>query len=394
MAFDKFAFPLTNISPNQLKSIRRDLLLKNKSLQESYQMEIKNRNRLSLHNEELQWKLKQNSEKFTTALMELSKSYQDHSSFLNECKSSLYGPILETSNDDEGGSGRTEMDGEDQLTPQSSPVMKGVVKKNESVSWVLEINDEESAEALANRIVKRTGSFRATACERSPSFKRQLSLGANALSQSASATSIVRQQSESPRQKSPRNRSNSLTVACDSKRVLRPPAEYLRLSEPLMASSPAVCRRLLSKSTSNGFPEEQGPSAGPPNGPSNNGLITCDASSLSSPRTELCPLLPMHQKRSKLQRIKDSAGEAMVRSIHSDDEASFGSGSEIESLSPVSSTNTSPYHSDGNKAPNNISIEEEAFMNKIAASLNGTPMEVSWSEDGENDMNDAHESSA
>lgn len=356
-------------------------------------MEIKNRNRLSLHNEELQWKLKQNSEKFTTALMELSKSYQDHSSFLTECKSSLYGPILETSN--ESGSGKEEVFEMDGSMQPTTPVMKGVVKKNESVSWVLEINDEESAEALANRIVKRTGSFRsAVVGEKSPSFKRQYSLNANALSQSASAASILRQHTESPRQKSPRNRSNSLTVSCETKKVMKPPTEYLKMSEPLMASSPAINRRLC-KSTSD-YPEQSKPNAEPSNGQTSNGLITCDASSLSSPRTELCPSLPLHQKRSKCQRIKDSAGEAMIRSIHSDDEASFGSGSEIESLSPPSSNNTSPYHSDGNKLPNNISIEEadEGFTNKIVASLNGTPMEVSWSEDGENYINDAHESSA
>lgn len=370
-------------------------MLKNKSLEESYQVEIKNRRRLSLHNEELQWKLKQNSEKFTTALMELSKSYQDHSSMLSDCKNSLYGPILETCNDEESGSSKHVLfESNNELEPTSPAVMKGVVKKNESVSWVLEMNDEESAEALANRIVKRTGSFRSGITEKSPTFKRQYSLGANALTQSASATSIVRQHSESPRQKSPRNRSNSFTVSCESKQIMKAPTEYLELCEPLMTSSPAASRRSCKISSDDYTEEPKSSTAKQSNIPSNNGLITCDTSSFSSPRTELYSPMPLHQHRNKCQRIKNSAGEAMIRSIHSDDEASFGSGSEIELLSPASSNNTSPSHSEGNKLSYNISVEEDAFTNKIVASLNGTPMEVSWSEDGDNDINDAHESSA
>lgn len=112
---------------------RRELHLKNKTLQESYHQEIKNRNRLSLHNEELQWKLKQNSEKFATALTELSKSYQDQSSFLSDCKGSLYGPLLETSHDDSQNSvhEKSECFQMDDLSPPTSPVIKGVVEKSE-----------------------------------------------------------------------------------------------------------------------------------------------------------------------------------------------------------------------------------------------------------------------
>lgn len=348
---------------------------------------------MSLHNEELQWKLKQNSERFTTALNELSKTYQDQSSFLNECKNSLYGPILETSYETSSEKADSSIT-TDTVSPPTSPMVKGVVEKNDSVSWVLEINDEESAEALANRMVKRAGSFRTNLNERSPSFKRQLSLGPNALAQSASTASILRQHSEfsnqshgtSPKQtKSPRNRSQSLTANSENKKVIRSaseamPCDYDKWKEPLSTSSPLhlgthkntidnIAKDLLFKksgeftsskprarSSSMGVDEqlEQAATFHQRTDIVKEGLITCDTSALSSPRTEFCPSLSTHTaKLKKCQQIKESAGEAMISGIAFEDEASFGSGS----------------------------------------SLSSTPMEVSWSDDGENEPY-AQESSA
>lgn len=407
--------------------------MKNKTLQESYHQEIKNRNRLSLHNEELQWKLKQNSEKFATALTELSKSYQDQSSFLSDCKSSLYGPLLETSHDDIGAHEKSECFQMDDLSPPTSPVIKGVVEKSDSVSWVLEMNDEESPEALANRMVKRAGSFRSNINERSPSFKRQLSLGPNALSQSASAASILRQHSESPnhqcnggpspKQKSPRNRSYSLTTNNETKKVVRsasgvmPIDNYFKWKEPLTTSSPFTVRHhrhsnagIDSKeptempSTSHNHRHRSDSAPGDVNAahmlqPNRNTLITCDTSALSSPRNELCPSLTSHvavHKLKKCHRIKESAGETMVSAINSDDEASFESGSDVGSISGNTSHTTSPSHSTNEpheRCHPEMSIGEEALMKKIVASLNSTPMEVSWSDDGDNEHY-AHESSA
>lgn len=420
--------------------LHRELHLKNKTLQESYHQEIKNRNRLSLHNEELQWKLKQNSEKFATALTELSKSYQDQSSFLSDCKSSLYGPLLETSHDENkiNSHEKSECFQMDDLSPPTSPVIKGVVEKSDSVSWVLEMNDEESPEALANRVVKRAGSFRSNINERSPSFKRQLSLGPNALTQSASAASVLRQHSESPnhhqcngggpspKQKSSRNRSYSLTTNNETKKVVRSasgamPIDYFKWKEPLSTSSPFNVRNHRHSnagvdpiemaempSTSNtrhrtdSIPSDAH-AANILQQSNRDGLITCDTSVLSSPRTELCPSFSGHnavQKLIKCHRIKESAGETMVSAINSDDEASFESGSDIGSMSAHTSTNTSPSHStnETNKLPHErrhheMTIEEEALMKKIVASLNSTPMDVSWSDDGDNEHY-AHESSA
>lgn len=362
----------------------------------------------------------------------MSRSYQDQSGFLSDCKKSLYGPLLETSY--ESSLDKTECFQMDDLSPPTSPVIKGVVEKIDSVSWVLEINDDESPEALASRMVKRAGSFRANVNERSPSFKRQLSLNANALSQSASATAILRQHSESPnhiqtikQQKSPRNRSQSLTTNIESKQVIRSasgdmPSEYIKWKEPLSSSSPFVrVRKNVHEANTKETPfAKSGESSASKKSRvrstsmstelddveetksiktfnrnhasgSKQGLITCDTSALSSPRNELCPTLPAVQKLKKCQQIKESAGEAMISGTISDDDASFESGSDVDSISVTSST-TSPSHSEVNKR-HNLSIDEEALMHKIVASLNSTPMEVSWSEDGDNEHY-PHESSA
>lgn len=401
-------------------SFFRDLTIKNRSLQDSYQQEIKNRTRLALHNEELQWKLKQNSEKFSTALNELSKSYQDRQHFLTDCKNSLYGSHAEASHVLSADKTLYMQQTSENGSPPSSPVIKGVVEKSDSVSYVLEINDDESAEAMANRIVKRAGSFRVNFTkEKSPSFKRQYSVGANSLSQSASATSILRQHSDSPcksmstpspkQTKSARIRSNSLCTNNESKKVLRSPtssmpADYKKWQESLQStSSPHTARNKHSPDSNEMFENfdyaEIGRAAA---------LPTNDAKSPHSSMryTNLCAsLLPNHNstdipketkdvyKLEKCQQIKESAGEAMVSSVNS--EESFGSGSDVDSMS--SSNVTSPSHSDTNKHNcHQMTIDEEALMNKIVASLSSTrstPMEVSWCEDIDNERY-THESSA
>lgn len=412
----------------------RELLSKNRSLQESYQQEIKNRSRLSLHNEELQWKLKQNSEKFTTALNELSKSYHDRSNFLTDCKNSLYGSILETSHESVSPKHNTTVSGN--ISPPSSPVVKGVVEKSDYVSWVLEINDDESPEAMASRMVKRAGSFRGSFKERSPPFRRQLSLGPNVLTQSASATSIFRQHSESPKSsgssrqiKSARNRSISLS-ANEPKNLRRSPSEsmacgYSKWEQSLQcqaSSSPLMQRNLIA--LVNNVAADAKNNVKTNSSPSNNSddekVIDSRTRSNSISTDEVdvvfpvlnqinepvidddLSLLPAHktvQKLKKRQQIKESAGEAMVSErsyANSEDDQSFGS--DIDSMSASSSNTTSPSHSESNTKHrnHNFAIDEETFMNKIVASLNSTrstPMEVSWSEDADNDPY-AHESSA
>lgn len=384
-----------------------ELSTKNRSLQDMFNQEVKNRTRLSLHNEELQWKLKQNSEKYTTTLNELSKSYQDPS-FLADFKTSFYAPISETSHENCFDTFQTN------TSPPSSPVVKGVVEKCDSVSYVLELNDEESAEVVASRVVKRAGSFRANFKERSPSFKRQLSHGANALSQSASATSLSRQHSDSPvkclggsvrLQKSARHRSNSLNASNEPKKSHRVSTQltnndYVKWQDsPTMStSSPMALRPHKRNGQPNGLLEID--DTGIVSGTRSSSVSTCDdvdgdltkdyrrGNELNS---TLIPKKNTVQKLNKRQHIKESAGEAMV-SQQSEDDQSFGS--EMDSSSNSSSSAGSPSHSDVGKH-RHLSLDGEAFLNKIVASLStrSTPMEVSWSEDGDNEPY-AQESSA
>lgn len=360
---------------------------------------------------------------------ELSKSYHDRSNFLTDCKNSLYGSILETSHESVSPKHNTTVTGN--ISPPSSPVVKGVVEKSDSVSWVLEINDDESPEAMASRMVKRAGSFRGSFKERSPPFRRQLSLGPNVLSQSASATSIFRQHSESPKSsgssrqvKSARNRSISLSA-----NLRRSPSEsmacgYSKWEQSLQcqASSSPLMQRNLITLVNNVADATNNVKTNLPSSKKSDGEKVIDSrtrsNSISTDEVDVVfpvlnqinepvidddlTLLPAHktvQTLKKRQQIKESAGEAMVSErsyANSEDDQSFGS--DIDSMSASSSNTTSPSHSESNTKHrnHNFAIDEETFMNKIVASLNSTrstPMEVSWSEDADNDPY-AHESSA
>ncbi|XP_059616784.1 uncharacterized protein LOC132261810 isoform X2 [Phlebotomus argentipes] len=341
----------------------KDLLAKNKMLSESYSHELKNCSRLVLHNEELQWKLKQNSEKFARTITELSKSYHEGSS-----------SVLNSSRRE---STRTNGDGRllecfemEDVSPPTSPVMRGIVEKSDSVSWVLEMEDE-SAEALASRVVRRAGSFRAPSVEKA--VKRPKC--AAALSQSASAASILHQQHDTPRIRSQsvshkasvgRNlaRSNSVQTPCSSREWREPNST----STPRKGASP---------------PKETNHRSGG-GGKKRSNLITCDSSALT-PRSERARLLPSHSSINDLQNLhpKESAGEAMVSGSNSDDEASS-----VDSSSAASSS-CGEESSSNSASPMNRRLRLGDFvMQKIVASLGqeaegATPMEVTWSEDGE-----------
>lgn len=427
----------------------RSLVNKNKSLQESYAHEVKNRNRLSLHNEELQWKLKQNSEKFAFALSELSKSYQDHDDFLNETRASLYGQensSLENASP-ERSNGSDKFGGEcfrmDDISPPTSPVIKGVVEKSDSVSWVLEINDEESAEAMANRMVRRAGSFRSSFNEKysqSPAIKRHHAQSANALSQSASATSVLRQHSElltlpQSKHSGSRLRSKSVsttTKSSEPKKVFRSNSSASRKPDMVASSwndrlssanqsaniSPNTKRSRTSTTTTKDntsgakdlllSEESETEITAKSRSRSNSmvgdvasytqfkrnhafkstgkrGLITCNTSALTSQqRPELYQALPTHPSvhdLKKCQQIKESAGEAMVSGTNSEDEASSASSDDCIS---DGSSRSSSMHSGRRR-----SSIEDALMRKIVASLDSTPMEVSWSEDGDQFINES-----
>lgn len=145
-----------------------------KSLSEKLSKESKCRTRLSIHNEELQWKLKNNSEKHQREVQELSKSYHENS---------IYGRRSEEEDAD------LMMDNND-VSPPVSPKIKGIVETSDAVSWILEMDDDSPVQ-MATRAIRRVGSFRSspTALKRSKSSQSPM----NPLSQSASATSLMRQ---------------------------------------------------------------------------------------------------------------------------------------------------------------------------------------------------------
>lgn len=356
-------------------------MTENRSLQETHQQDVKVCSRLSLHNEELQYKLKVNSEKFTAALHELSGIYPDQTIYLSECKKSLYGSsqeIISTPAGDRSSSNRQTSGG----SPPTSPVVKGVVEKSDSMSYVLEVHDDESAEALAERLMKRGGSFRGSVKERQSVFKRQLSLGANALMQSASATSVLRRISEAPvkhsegtpTRSSARTRSNSLNVSCD------PDASCSKWTDAIQGSSTPVLARINKKLTNGHGTVDRRAMESLTRSSSVSTEDADDDVMVSSQRSATARF-----NVSKRHPIKEAGGEAMVAQrscTNSEDERSLGS----ESMSGSPSNSTSPSHSDGVAKARQLSMDD-ALMHQIVASLStrSTPMEVSWSEDGDND---------
>ncbi|XP_046812254.1 COP1-interactive protein 1 isoform X2 [Lucilia cuprina] len=381
-------------------------------VQKAFSHETVKRTRLSYDNEALQWQLKQRSEQLhivETKLQELSAHDISTTSVAN--RSSQNGASLTSS---------IHMD---DISPPTSPVIKGVIEKTDSVSWVLEM-DDETPEAAASKMVKRAGSFRSV--ERSPSTRRQLSVsasaaysgnmtncnsslmevaGPNPLSQSMSATSVIREHSkvevnEFNNRSHPRIRSKSVSIkGCESiqpqpkssKKVSRQlsggsSSRKNELStnwkEPVLTSSPYVMRPRSSTLKIDNESEEvlfRRSSASK--------LITCDTSALNKGERLEMRSLPSHPSVQdlkvikKCQEIQESAGEAMVSGTNSEDESCSASSDDV--VSTASSSAASDSTTSSNQLKNSrMSFEEVLLIEKIN-SLSGTPMEVSWSEDAD-----------
>lgn len=421
----------------------RELREKYDELKKNYNHETHIRKRLSFDNEALQWQLKQRSEQLhlvevklhEQAVLSASKAnVSDNSSMheLNTIKSSL--ASANTSN----GSDRTQFQMED-ISPPPSPIIKGVIEKTDSVSWVLEM-DDETPEVAASKIVKRAGSFRSV--ERSPTSRRQLSMsncatanggssslngsantsGPNPLSQSVSATSVIRQHSNDAAEVlgrvHSRIRSKSVSVKCSeaspstNKKVMRQNSggntrkgDIVTLSpswkEPICSSSPYMrsatrCRSSLdandklTPTTSNTACNSDNIDNIYTRSSSNKKtrhLITCDTSTLNSGEKLEMRSLSTHSSvhdlkvLKKCQEIQESAGEAMVSGTNSEDEGCSASSDDVVSTSSTtsgSSTSLNNHHQ--RLRDHHMSIEEVLLLDKIH-SLNGTPMEVSWSDD-------------
>lgn len=381
----------------------------------------------------------QNSEKFSATLNELSKRYHDHSEYLNAAKDSLYGQENSSQSDISATdfscrsnilNSTGDLHNVDDVSPPTTPVVKGVVKKNESVSWVLEMNDEETAEALTSRIVRRAGSFRSSLCDRQsqqqPNKKRQYSNGTHPLSQSASATAVLRQFSEGSttfqpkKTNSPNGRMRSKSVShsnnamlSDFKKLTSNPSTLDTLmGYPLHCSSP---RPVKDRSSMSNDKELQLPevvpqavrnrshsfAGGPAEKTSN---ITSPYSSLrrsnsyrpshqrrgaNGPNSSVCSsangrvdllhaVSASMQDSPKFQQIKESAGEAMVSSTNSEDEEVSSSGSSDESMSisndelalqRIDSPQSDPAPSDAQLPQRRMSLEDVMMHDEIESVL-------------------------
>lgn len=344
-------------------------------MQKAFNHESIKRKRVSCDNEQLQYNLKQRTEQLL--LM------QNH---LQECShcSQLDGSLNYSRNGSFLGTAAGRVSTSSSTTsPPASPVIKGVIERNDSVSWVLEM-DDETPQVAASKLVRRAGSLRST-CERSPTQRRQLSQSANTsssnghhhanghahahahgpnpLSQSMSATVLMRSQSHEPDSPRPLCRARSQSVCNNQK-----PAASLE--QPLPDWHPDELRA-------------SSPQPLPP--PPADMRARCSTMKLSSDAA-----YPKAMNK-KFQEIQESAGEAMVSGANSEDESCSASSEDMRSSSASSTASAAGCSlSKRQKQPSRMSIEEALLLEQVN-SLNGTPMEVSWSEDAADaDAAEAH----
>jgi len=145
------------------------LLAENKKMQGMLKEESNQKRRLSQYNEELQWKLQQNKEVVTRVLEEaeatafnrsnLSASFSErhYTTPRNNFERTLSFRDARSKCDSAQITRKCKNSFEiefDDISPPSSPKVKGVVEKSDSVSYVLEM--DESPEVVASRIVRRS----------------------------------------------------------------------------------------------------------------------------------------------------------------------------------------------------------------------------------------------
>ncbi|KDR21676.1 Microtubule plus-end tracking protein TIP150 [Zootermopsis nevadensis] len=226
-------------------NLERQLSQDKRVLMESFHKESKQNKRLSLHNEELQWKLKQNVE-VVNVLAALSGASMNSSMTAapTNGRRSVHGSVdidpsatripprplsagrsQNISASDLSAGPATALGDSLETSPPASPKVKGVVEKSDSVSWVVEI--DETSEDLLSRLVRRAGSLRGTtpppSSSPSPAHARTLPppkrqrCKASSLSLSSSATAIARpgiggQSRNSTLTSSVRSRSRSMSI--------------------------------------------------------------------------------------------------------------------------------------------------------------------------------------
>ncbi|XP_033236895.1 nuclear mitotic apparatus protein 1 isoform X2 [Drosophila pseudoobscura] len=328
-------------------------------LQKAYNHESMKRTRLTFDKEEMVYLLKTRTEKLHNAearLQERSLSSQDGSHcFSRSTNESVSSP--------------------------TSPMIKGMIERNDSISWTLDI-DGETPKVHSAKMVRRNGSLRGSN-ERSPIQRRQQAIsnghanghspsslrngtsssvhrngGPNPLSQSMSATALVRG-------------SHSLSGESESESRTRSHSMCIKGS----ASTSAVCekRHTSELATLGGellLPDwNEDPHPVCSSSPHTHATLQSEM----RPRSSTMKLMSSDANAlKKFQEIQESAGEAMVSGANSEDESCSASSEDMMRSSTSSTASVGSLSKRPKQPSSRMSIEE---------ALPCTPMEVSWSED-------------
>lgn len=394
----------------------RQLTKENKKLQETCNQETKQKKRLSLYNEELQWKLKQNFEVVNAIIQgqtptrkSLHGSNQSlcddipckapsggylnrslHTSSFNE---KHYGTphVFERtlsfrerssqfySNDttrftspgnDKSGSKSEYFDMDD--SPPSSPKVKGVVEKSDSVSWVLDM--DESPEVLASRMVRRAGSFRnvtppKSTPTKSPATKRPRTKSNN-LSLSASASMIGNQ-----------NGKNDDMLQDSQSPEDCHPGEYLsnswhyslRTSTPTKTGMEAI-RGSVKLENNPDLEHDIDVAISLPALPS-------EISRKTDVKPDSLPSLPSGDLMLMQSSFpKNSAGEAMISESNSEDECSSSTGERSPSVSDTETSEEPTGSGEGKCLEKHSKLQYDLFL-MTESTTNSEIMDCSWSEE-------------
>lgn len=408
-----------------------NLIQENKQLHDSFVQMTAHKARLALHNEELQYKLKHNNtvanlltqsslngsissetehdrlyrsypETFVRGSSRTSASFNEKYLRSSSCQERQEGewhsPRRSTrsnSSDDKTDicDKKRAMDSFlDENSPPNSPKIKGVVEKSDSVSWIVEI--EEPPEETVSRIVRQANSFRSSHPTRE-ALKRQRPRPkgsplspSHPLSQSASASSLEStgqggahcklfrsnsiehkqycepNYSSTPNKNIKGRRSSDRNRMSESLPDTRPRASSL--SHDLPVTSSADRRERSTSLNKQGNVDLEKEMLLPPGYDRESLVATVDLALLQE-----CESVP-----------KESAGEALISGANSDEDSSLDERSHSPSDSESASESDKYLEMDG--AGERLA---DPVLQKIAEtmdqSLSTTPMEVSWSEDGE-----------
>lgn len=266
-------------------------------------------------------------------------------------------------------------------SPPSSPKVKGVVEKSDSVSWVLDM--DESPEVMASRMVRRAGSFRnvtppKSTPTKSPASKRPRTK-ANNLSLSASAGTIV-----SPDDKTDsRYRSKSVSLRDSQSPENCHPGEYLSNSWHYSLRTSTPTKSGLEPIRS-GIKLENNPDL------EHDSDVAISLPALPSEihrkkdttnKPDSLPSLPSGDLLLLQSSFpKNSAGEAMISESNSEDECSSSTSERSPSASDTE-TSEDPTGCTGDKCLEKHSKMQYDLFLMTESTTNSELMDCSWSEE-------------